>query len=530
MFLKKKKNMDRDSLQRGSGFIALILCLLILSSLVFYVTATASTETISVAFTNDLHGFLLPFEEEGISKGGMTRISSLLNGIREENKNVLYLDAGDVITGSGTKYKKEDWSKYLPHKSYRGLLSLDVMNEVGLDAMVLGNHEFDYGLKWLEKLQEKAEFDILSANAEYQPLPDIEEKEGNLIAPPFEYYSFGDVTLGVIGLTTHEYIQSAQVSMETPEEVLEEILPSIKDEVDFVIVLSHLGIGNDKELAEEVEGIDVIIGAHSHDTLFSPVKAGDTRIVSSGSYGRYLGTLDLVFEEKAVTDIEYELIPVTEEIDPDPKVVKLIEKDLTVVELDRTLESADDQQSSLGTLITDSMLWYSGADVALFSSGTYQGELEKGEIEALEFFEVFWPEAPRGGAGKDLTEEQLVFLMKKYKDQRPFEAVVSASDALETLTVLELKGKELEEIIEQNKEKKGDYAYLQIGADSDLKKENSETYNLDHSESYEVALNLGLALRKRLLGGEFEQLWKPDDLEFYDSEVFEVVLKYLRDQ
>lgn len=517
-------------LRKSFGLIVIVFALLIFSSFSLSSMAATGAETITVAFTNDLHGFLLPFEKNGTSKGGVGRIASLLNDIREKNKNVLYLDAGDVITGSGTKYKKEEWEEYLPHKLYRGLLTLELLNEVGVDAMVLGNHEFDYGLKWLEKLLAIPKFNILSANAKYDTKPDVEEKKGDLIAQPFEYFKHGDITLGVVGLTTDQYIQSSQISIEDPVRVLEEMLPSIQREADYVIVLSHLGIGKDKELAKEFDEIDLIIGAHSHRTLFSPIKIGGTRIVSSGSYGRYLGTLDLSFENRKVADIEYKLLPVTEKIRPHEEIDKLVQRKLTVGKLAQDLEWSNNQQSSLGELITKSMLWYSGADVALISSGTYKGKLGEGVVEVSEFFDVFWPESTRGGAEKDLNEKQLINLMKKFKGQRPFVAVVGASDGLETLTCLELKAKELQTILEENEEKKDQYSYLQIGVDSSLKDGNDERINISEGESYKVVLNLGLALGRRLRKGEFEQLWKPEDLVFSDLEIFEVVLKYLNNQ
>ncbi|MFW5995687.1 MAG: bifunctional metallophosphatase/5'-nucleotidase [Halanaerobiaceae bacterium] len=502
-----------------SGFFPILILLVVL--LFIPVRQSNAEEEIIITHLNDIHSMILPFNEEGGREnvGGIARIANVLDEIRAENENVLFLNAGDIVAGSGDIYQ-EDYD--LPLFGYRGLLEVELMNELGLDAMVPGNHEYDFGLRWTERLFEEAEFEVLSANARY-----LTANEGDSIYEPYKVFELGGTEVGVIGISTDDYIQSSQINESDQIDALAEQVPVLEEKADIVVVLSHLGKDMDMEVAREVEGIDVIVGGHSHTEIDEPLRVGGTLITQAGIYGKSLGKLKLEIEEGQIVDDDYRRILIDESVNSDREIEQLIEERSKVGEFVYSgLKSSTEEQSTLGNFITNAMCWYTGADIALVNSRVAEGELERGDIPASDFFEVFWPHRSRSvGPEKDLDEEQVVQMVKNRREggQReiPLDIIIDDSDRLESIVTLQLTGKELMEILEANREIRGTGDYLQV---SGLGEEYSaDSYHLEPDRDYEVAMNLNLALGR----GDFKQLWQPDEFKIKDKEVFEVVLDYL---
>jgi len=525
--LKGRRNMYIKKL--SFMLLLLLFIILLLITIFFSSTGEAGTEEVklTIVHTNDLHSMIMPFSEEDEEKvGGFARIAALLKRIRNENENVLFLDAGDLLAGSERIYQV---NYSLPLWGYRGLLEVELMNQMGLDAMVLGNHEFDFGVRWLERLLEEAKFKVLSANSFYRFKPDVEGRNGEAIVDPYAFFVFNGVEVAVIGLTTPIYIKSSQVLVKFPfpaeiPEILSKELPHLKENADLIVVLSHLGIENDRKLVREVDGIDLIVGGHSHTETPEPMREGKTLIVQAGEYGKKLGKMDIVMEDGKIVSYDYRLIPVDEKIEPDKRVQQLIQNKEVIGEIfGNSLVSSCQEQSTLGRFTADAMCWFTGADVALLNSGLVKGELKKGIIRADDFFKVFWPyRVRRLGPEKDLTEKQLIEMVKKQREERslPLGSISGKSDGLESVVLLELIGEELLEVINRSNEQVGTDNYLQI---SGIDLESREIYyNLIPGKKYKVAVNLSLALGK----GGYEQLWKPEDFKVLNKEVFEVVLEY----
>ncbi|MFW6238749.1 MAG: bifunctional metallophosphatase/5'-nucleotidase, partial [Halanaerobiales bacterium] len=333
--------------------------------------------------------------------------------------------------------------------------------------------------------------------------------------------------VGVIGISTDDYIQSSQINESDQIDALAEQVPVLEEKADIVVVLSHLGKDMDMEVAREVEGIDVIVGGHSHTEINEPLRVNGTLITQAGIYGKSLGKLKLEIEEGQIVDDDYRRILIDESVNSDREIEQLIEERSKVGEFVYSgLKSSTEEQSTLGNFITNAMCWYTGADIALVNSRVAEGELERGDIPASDFFEVLWPHRSRSvGPEKDLDEEQVVQMVKNRRegDQReiPLDIIIGDSDRLESIVTLQLTGKELMEILEANREIRGTGDYLQV---SGLGEEYSaDSYHLEPDRDYEVAMNLNLALGR----GDFKQLWQPDEFKIKDKEVFEVVLDYL---
>ncbi|XXM74620.1 5'-nucleotidase C-terminal domain-containing protein [Lysinibacillus sphaericus] len=249
---------------------------------------------LSIMHTNDSHAHVEQYP----------KLFTAVNQLRGEKENSLLLDAGDVF--SGTLYFRQ----------YEGLADLWFMNELGYDAMTLGNHEFDKTSETLANFINEMNFPMVSSNVnvtddtDLQPLKKDEigkPGEGGNIYPAIIKEVDGE-KVGIFGLTTPDtaFISNASDNIEF-EDAVESSTATInmlKEEgVNKIIVLSHLGYSHDLELAEAVDGIDVIVGGHSHTTLEEPVvieKDEPTLIVQAGEYLNLLGLLDVTFNSEGV--------------------------------------------------------------------------------------------------------------------------------------------------------------------------------------------------------------------------------------
>ncbi len=209
-------------------------------------------------------------------------------------RTVLFLDAGDQFQGS------------LFYTAWHGDAELAVMHALGTEAMTVGNHEFDNGPKNLARFVRAARFPVLSANIDAGGDPDL----AGLLKPWIMLHKDG-LAIGVVGLTTLETPVGSSpgptVRFSEPRAALERSAAEARAAgAAFVIALSHLGVDQDRELAGQVPGVDVIVGGHSH-TLLSDTEPGaagpahqaiegpkgGSLVVQAACFGRYLGRLDL---------------------------------------------------------------------------------------------------------------------------------------------------------------------------------------------------------------------------------------------
>jgi 5'-nucleotidase / UDP-sugar diphosphatase len=496
--------------------------------LIFANLAFAQAESLTILHLNDTHSFVVPFDYngDGVMAGGAARWQTVIKEVRSTNPNTLFLHAGDAIAGSGDKYRL-NWEQ--PANLSRGLLAMKVLNWLECDAMVLGNHEFDYGRRWLRELLAVAEFPILSANILDWPMPAVHQERGQLVAQPYVILDTGTIRVGVLGLTTKSYMQSTQVKVEDHIMTAIALIPEIESQTDLVVVLSHLGHNRDVKLANETDGIDVIIGGHSHDLLRVPKRVGQTLVTQAGEYGVQMGKLDLLVEGGVVVDYSYELISISENIAENPAVASLIESELNLgVLVDGSLEDSDDGQSSIGNLATHAALQTTGADLVLLCSGAMEGALNEGAITVATFGEVFWPARARTrGPEKDLSENQILELAEKGGHSLPSWAFLGASDGLETLVAVELTGAEILELLDQSESKRGTPDYLQVSGNRIARLNGSGVSIVPPFAAdlqYTVVVNLSLAIGQ----GEYEVFMQARDLRILDLQLGETVEAYIR--
>lgn len=366
-----------------------VLSLLVLMLLVLSVLAEPTH--LVIFHLNDTHGHVWG-DDNG---GGFARIATLINQTREEVEkeggHVLFLHAGDVNTG----IPESDQLNAVP--------DFLLLNYMGLDAMVLGNHEFDKPFEVLEMQKKVLQAPFVAANF-------VNDKRGGPVFEPYIIKDFGDLKVGIIGLATEqtnvlEPIYLGENTIVNAEKTLKKYLPVVDWKSDVVIVLSHLGYYEEgktpnlpveyttaNDLAQNVKGIDIIIDGHTHSIL-GPEVVNDVIVAQSGEHGKYVGRIDLWVDSGRIVDWRGEVIPITPDIPEDPFIKMFADYfyqlgsealnevvGVTNVYLDGERANVRSDETNLSNLITDSMLWKTGADIALQNGGGIRASIEAGEI------------------------------------------------------------------------------------------------------------------------------------------------------
>jgi 5'-nucleotidase/UDP-sugar diphosphatase len=353
-----------------------------------------STEAIVILHTNDIHGAVEPDETRGT--GGLVNLVSLIDQLRAEDPDhTLLLDAGDSFQGT-----------YVSN-STQGEVVMAALNVAGYDAWALGNHEFDWGQEVLRARIAQAEFPGLAANL-------LDEASGEVwdAVEPYTVVQVGRVKVAILGLTYPDTpgISKPQnvagLDFRGAEETVRRYLPDLEDEADLIVVLSHLGYDGDQALAKAVDGIDVIVGGHSHIYLETPRKIGDTIVVQAGASGQVLGRLEVTVDLTTGDVVDYRrrqvLLPVTDDVATvNQEVEALVDAALAeaadtmnqpIGEVAVTLEPQHEGEFPLGNLIVDAMLAADvdgqPADIAMHNNGGIRATLPKGRITYGQIYAV----------------------------------------------------------------------------------------------------------------------------------------------
>jgi len=415
------------------GHMLLYLCLIIFFILSFVHTnnsfaGSSSSEELylTILHTNDEHGALIPHSptvdyhpyREDPTIGGYARLASAVNEIRNEKlasgEPVLLLSAGDYIGGSAYSWLVPEG--YAPE--------ITIKQAIGYDAVVIGNHEYDYGP------------DILAEYFIEAGYPDSHDQTvvlaSNTAAPPEHPLKVNDLyrdkelieldnglkvgLFGLIGKQAVSYTTANEpVQFEDQHETARQMVEQLKNEgAQLVIAITHSRVEEDVDLAIDVDGIDVIVGGHCHTALYEPIIENDTIILQAGSLLEYLGRLELAYnpetEELRIKNKENDrpfLIKLDHNIPLDPDVNELI--DTYTDKLNQFLsEKADGQfehilgtvvlsdyvipnepplqESPFGNFVTDAMRLVTEEktgrkiDVAIQANGSIRGSLEPGTM------------------------------------------------------------------------------------------------------------------------------------------------------
>lgn len=410
-----------------------LLCLVMLLALALSLSvsqvwaADETAEEITILYTHDMHSSFLPKEgPDGHSRGGYARLKTLIDEQKEEHPNALVLDGGDFSMGSlfQTAYSTS-------------ALELRAMGQMGYDVTTFGNHEFDYRASGLADMLYAAvdSGDPLPAivDANYLPPQEDEETWDALYTYGVQDYRILErggvpyVIFGITGVDSDECAPMSGMELHDPVETAKRVVEEATEQCQtaygadpVVICLSHSGTengkGEDYELAQKVDGIDVIISGHTHTTLEQPIEVNDTYIVSAGENSKNLGVLTLTRTQDGVELKDSRLVPVDERVPEDPEMAAWVEAAKSQVEQDyladfdlefdqvlvdnpyqfNTVDEVYDTQheSTLGNLLADAYYWAGNqasqdpVDVALTASGVIRDTFPKGPITVSQVFNV----------------------------------------------------------------------------------------------------------------------------------------------
>ncbi|GAA0788228.1 bifunctional metallophosphatase/5'-nucleotidase [Hathewaya limosa] len=275
---------------------------------------------LTIVQLNDAHGHILPhkevfFEAKGIKvkeAGGYSRIKTVIDGIKKESPNTLFLDCGDTFHGTFITTQTQ------------GNAIIPVLNAMGIDAMT-AHWDFAYTPSHLRELANRLNYPVLSANTY------VYDKNKRLF-DPYCIKNINGLKIGIIGMACEHVVQgfpkkfSQGIYMSPEYEELPKIVSELrnKEKVDFIILLSHLGMPTDYKILQTVEGVDVCISGHTHNRLNSPIRIGNSILIQSGCHGSFLGRLDLEIINGKVVDFKHELITVNDKVEKNKEIENIV--------------------------------------------------------------------------------------------------------------------------------------------------------------------------------------------------------------
>jgi len=353
----------------------------------------AEGQRLTLLHFNDFHGQLEPYTdpETQASVGGIARLATAVEKVRAEDpgRALLILFAGDLLQGTVTS------------SLFFGIPDVILFDRLGVDAAVMGNHDLDYGQNTFRHLAAIANFPFLTANVQTQPTP-LPVKPYVVVPKP------GGLKVAILGLTTRELTTTTHprnvigVSVEDPVYVARRLTARLRDESDILIVISHMGIAEDRKLAQDIQEIDIIVGGHNHNLYKQPVMVGDVAIVQAGERGRWLGRMDLACSHGRMVRTGYQMLSMNTEVPQDPqmaadvgRVAASAEEGLTQkvgyakVELSARREEIRRRESGFGDWVADLAREVTHADVALFNGGNFRASIPAGPVTLKQIYEAF---------------------------------------------------------------------------------------------------------------------------------------------
>ena len=371
-------------------------------------TAMAQEVNIKLLGTSDVHGRIVPWSygaDVEDKSGSYAQIATYVKDVRKNNKNVVLVEVGDAIQDNQIDVFAKDKKYYKDHPIPK------VLNEMKYDVFVLGNHEFNFGMKALDEILKDIKAKKLTANfyhkkndKRYIDATTIIEKDG--------------VKLGIIGLSTP---MSAKFEEDTgnlkdmkftsPTEEARTQVEKLKAKgVDAIIVIAHMGIENENKIPDTgmrdvinaVDGIDVVIAGHMHkDVPSETIK--NTLITEPHRYGTVVSEVDLTFDindkkEVKLVKKESKTVPV-KELEADKKIAEIYkpyheklrelnnvvigqtENEMVPQETKHGVSAAFSKDTGLSSFINDVEQHYSGADVVTFSFDHQKARMNKGDIK-----------------------------------------------------------------------------------------------------------------------------------------------------
>lgn len=356
------------------------------------------TRKFTILHSNDMHGDFLSEVRGGTGNliGGLGLLSGYLNKVREEEENVIYVIAGDMVQGS------------LIDSEYKGASTIEIMNYLSPDVVTLGNHELDYGLPHLLFLEKVANFPIVNANLYIK-------QYGKRLMEPYVVLEIAGFKILFIGVITEKVMDALAldqligtfVSTEDAADEIGKICNAYKNnDIDLTIALTHIGFESDIELAKLIKpewGVDMIIGGHSHTILEQPEKVNNILITQAGIGTNQIGRFDIEIDDdtNSIIDWNWKLVPInnkTSNVDTSLENFinnykdKVDEKYNAIVTRfsEKLIHPIREEETTLGNMVADALADISETDVILIGSGSIRGK-ELGPVVTLGDLKACFP-------------------------------------------------------------------------------------------------------------------------------------------
>lgn len=486
---------NEELLSAKVAALALALAVTLLMQVTPSRAQQASRRTwITILSTTDVHGNILPVDyyTNKPDARGLAQAATIIKAVRRENPNLLLIDSGDTIQGTPLSYYHNK-----RNNKPRDPMML-VMNSLGYDAMAVGNHEYNFGLRVLEKARSEASFPWLSANT-------YRQQTGQTYHQPYVIKEVGGLRVGILGLTTpgvptwenkenypglefHEPVSEAQKWI---------ALLRGRERVDLVVVAMHMGVERDLRtgdlnpgqvpgenaaaaIAEQVPGVDVILMGHTHREVPALIVNG-VLLVQADKWARRVARVDLYVERNDATkrwgvrERQARTIAVDASIKADPETVRLVKP------YDR------ETQNWLGHVIGESPAELTAADARFRDTAVldliHRVQLEAGNAQ-VSMAASFNPGAriPRG----PITVRDIAGLYE-YEN---------------TLVVLEVTGGQLREALEHSA--KYFRTYVPGKSATDLVDEKVPGYNFDIAEGVTYDIDITKPVGQRIQNLSFQ--------------------------
>lgn len=357
-----------------------------------------------ILHTNDLHGHI----------EGMARIATLVERIRAENTDipVFYFDTGDV----------EERTNRLSNLT-KGVALHRLLSVCGCDVATVGNGGIVvYGYKMLEAYANVADYPLLLAN--------LLQEDGSLVpgVQPSLLVPAGELQLGLIGVTSDINGIYADFGLQTPPVVpiiQAEAAKMRKEGVQAIILLSHLGLPDDRKIAQELQDdISLIIGAHTHHLLTEGEKVGNIFITQAGEYAQHLGRLDLLWDGQHLSVQQSTIIPVTKATPPLQAVSDEYNKieaetepflQAVIGELAEPLDLSFDRECGTANLMADMLRERMHAEIAVITAGAaFNASLTAGPLRRIQLWDAC--NSPANPGVVTMTGSQLLTIIHKGLD------------------------------------------------------------------------------------------------------------------
>ncbi|MGL6173331.1 MAG: bifunctional metallophosphatase/5'-nucleotidase, partial [Cellulosilyticaceae bacterium] len=444
--------------RQGKKYLSLLLSIMMVFAMAFptFAATTPGTKEVklTVLGTSDMHGNLTSWSYEAqkdYANNGFARVATLVKETKAKNPNTLVIDNGDTIQGTilTDDLYNADLTKPNP--------VMDVMNFIGYDAMTLGNHEFNFGMKMVDKLEKEANFPILSANI-------YNKATGEHLVEPYIIKEVEGIKVGILGLTVpsimnwdankegikdYEYKHMADEA-EKYVKILKE-----KEKVDVIIATAHAGLdsrhqadGGDaaKLIAERCPEIDVLLVGHDHQTVNETINGV---LVAAPYKDREVVRFDLIISDKKVTNKETSILKLADygsdqatekHVDKyHQEALKFLEGTIGKATEDfhpasevKGIPEAQVRDTALIDLINQVQLEATGADVAAAALFKPTSNLPKGDLNFANVFDIY--QYANTLVGVEVTGKELKNYMEwsaaYYNTYKPGDLTVSFNSSI----------------------------------------------------------------------------------------------------